>query len=140
MKRFSAIWWIIIAADSVVVAGVAFFLLSTRTDLGSIEMLATGLVIVIIADLAVALGMEAVAPTRVSVGPGERRSKRDDISEVAVITGEFDASGRGRVSVRGETWSARIEPSGRSLPPRGSKVRVVGREGLDLIVSVDADR
>jgi membrane-bound serine protease (ClpP class) len=48
-----------------------------------------------------------------------------------------DLNSRGRVWFEGQTWNAELRPGGEA--PAGSKVRIVGIEGLTLIVEALED-
>lgn len=92
----------LLASD--VIGGGAIFLLYALTNLGFVSVLAVGVALIFLGDLLLAVYMEAVAPTRVSVGPGETLRNSDVPAEEATVVADFDDAGRGRVSIRGETW------------------------------------
>ena len=86
------------------------------------------LAIIVIGDVIAVIMMQGFAPTRITFSPGEHE-----------LTGEaldgFGASDRGHVLVNGEQWLARRQGSTPISP--GDAVRVVSREGLNLVVSKD---
>jgi membrane protein implicated in regulation of membrane protease activity len=79
--------------------------------------------------------MEAIAPTKVSIGPGEKHLDSDPASETATIMSGFDSISYGQVSVRGETWRAIRAPDDTGNLTTGMSVNVVDRDGLTLVVS-----
>lgn len=91
----------------------------------------------LLGDLVVALVYEAVAPTRVVIGPGDRLASHDPLHEPAVAIDGFEQSPHGRVRVRGEVWLARHVTVQVDGLRRGERVRVIAREGLLLVVSRD---
>jgi len=135
MRRFSRTWWITILLVSDVIGVGAIFLLYALTNLGFVSILAVGVALIFLGDLLLAVYMEAVAPTRVSVGPGEKLRNSDVLAEEATVVADFDDAGRGRVSIRGETWRAMQSSEAQESLTQGARVRVVRRDGLILIVT-----
>ncbi|MGB5492785.1 MAG: NfeD family protein [Woeseiaceae bacterium] len=135
MKRYSILWWSIILPTSVIAGVPAFFLVGHFSDLDVLERFAAASVATFVADLAIAASMEAVAPTKVNIGPGEKVLKSETPAEEATIIFGFDSSPHGRVSVRGETWLATRLPNESSVLSVGMAVRVVSRNGLSLVVT-----
>lgn len=134
-KRFSRDWWLAILVLTVGFGVVAFLILRDR-GLHSGELLVYCLGISFLGDVVTALSMEAIVPTRVTIGPGDRQSRHDLPAERALVVSEFDDAGVGHVRIRGETWRARASGAG-FRPTLGSRVRVIDRDGLTLIVSAD---
>lgn len=134
-KRFSRDWWLAILVFTVGFGAVAFLLLRGR-GLNSGELLVYCLGFSFLGDLVTALSMEAIVPTRVTIGPGDRELRHDLPAERALVVAEFDETGVGHVRIRGETWQARGSSPG-FRPISGSLVRVIDRDGLTLIVSTD---
>ena len=89
----------------------------------------------VMAVLAIAAWMERLAPTRVSIGPGERQTDSEIAAEKAIVDSGFEASPAGRVSVRGESWAAIRSPDDTEVLSAGMAVSVVDRIGLNLVVS-----
>jgi membrane protein implicated in regulation of membrane protease activity len=85
-------------------------------------------------DIALALLMEAVSPTHVKLGPGERMHDADPPTELGTVADGFD-NRHGRVAIRGELWRARQAGKCNRRLEIGSPVRVVEREGLTLVVA-----
>ena len=139
-RRFSPRWWLVIGAATLIVGAAAFLILRFGTGLGITQMIVFWLIITFVGDVITAASMEAVAPTRVTIGPGDRRLDADAPEERAVVVSVFDDSGHGKVRVRGEIWRARQAAEDRTRPQAGERVRVVDRDGLTLIVSVAAER
>ena len=74
IKRYSKTWWATIFLTSLVIGIAAFLLLGNLTDWQTLKlMIAVGL-LVFAGDLIMAFTMEAVAPTKVHIGPGEKSS------------------------------------------------------------------
>ncbi|MDJ0926839.1 MAG: NfeD family protein [Gammaproteobacteria bacterium] len=90
-----------------------------------------------IGDVVLALWFEAVAPTRVTVGPGERVHVSAPVRDRARVVSGFAADDAGKVRVRGEVWRARcLSWQGQQLSP-GQEVRITGRDGLTLLIDID---
>ncbi len=139
-RRFSTQWWLVIGAATLIVGAAAFLLLRYGTGLGLEQLILYWLLITFLGDVITAVSMEAVAPTRVTIGPGDRRLDADAPEERAVVVCAFDDSGHGKVRIRGETWRARQVAEDGARPETGGQVRIVDREGLTLIVSITAER
>ena len=138
MKRYSLLWWLVFLPTSVVVGGTTFLLAGLLTDWVFLERIAAALILTFAADLAIAVSIQAVAPTKVSIGPGERTLNSELPSETATVICGFDSSSRGRVSVRGETWQAMRAPGDVVRLTAGMNVNVVARDGLTLVVSANS--
>lgn len=136
MKRYSATWWLAILPSTMVVGIPAFLLLGYQTDWGVIERIAAALVCALVIDVAVANWMEGLAPTRVSIGPGEKGTHEEIVAEKAIVISGFKSSPEGQVSVRGETWNATRRPDDTEVLDAGMAVNVVDRIGLNLVVSL----
>jgi len=137
--RFSRRWWIIIGVTTLVVGAAAFLVLRFTTGLTLEQVIIYWLVATLVGDVITAVSMEAVAPTRVTIGPGDRRLDADLPAELAVVASTFDDSGNGRVRIRGETWWARHATGDITNLEVGKQVQIIGRDGLTLIVSSDAN-
>lgn len=110
-------------------------LLEHLTDWSALTLGAAIAVAIILGDLAMAVSMQAVAPTRVDIGPGEKSFGADRPLEKATVISGFDASARGMVSIRGESWQAVRAADDEGAMPEGSVVRICERRGLTLVVS-----
>ena len=75
MQRYSSLWWASILLSSVVTGGGSFALLSLLTPLSVETTLVISAALVLVGDIVLALLMEKVSPTRVFLGPGDRRVK-----------------------------------------------------------------
>lgn len=137
-NRFSRGWWLVIAATTTAVGVITIALLVLLTDLGLWQLAVVWAVITILGDVVMAISMEASAPVRVIVGPGDRRFDADDFREAAVVVSGFGDSSSGSVRVRGEIWRARRAETDRTPMKTGVKVRVLRRDGLTLVVSGQA--
>ncbi len=134
MQRYSSLWWATILLSSVVTGGGSFALLMLLTDLSIATVIKISVAMIILGDIVLALVMEAVSPTRVLLGPGERQHKNDLPEELGTVIGDFE-DGSGSVSIRGERWHARQATGCRRWLRAGSAVRVLGRDGLTLVVA-----
>lgn len=132
--RFSRRWWLVIGVATLIVGAAAYLVLQHWTALSLEQLILYWLVITLAGDVVTAISMEAVAPTRVTIGPGDRQFAADDPVERAVVVG-FDADGRGRVRIRGETWRARQADDDHASLESGAEVKVVARDGLTLVVA-----
>jgi len=136
--RFSRRWWLIIGITTLVIGAAAFLVLRFATRLTLEQVIFYWFVVTVVGDVITATFMEAVAPTRVTIGPGDRRFDADCPTEFAVVVSAFDDSRNGRVRIRGETWRARQATNDTTSLSAGRQVQIVDRDGLTLIVSADA--
>lgn len=113
--------------------GGSFLLLSLLTDWATITVAKVSVALILTGDIVLALIMEAVSPTHVKIGPGERRHHAEQPQELGKVIAEFQGA-QGKVSIRGETWRARQASDCSASLEAGMAVRVVAREGLTLIV------
>jgi membrane protein implicated in regulation of membrane protease activity len=134
-ERFSTKWWLWLGSGTFffgLCTSAILYLLGIVTD--PIPLFLVVIASSAIGDLLVAVSFELIAPTKVIVGPGERKRKDEELAETGTIVSGFDKSTEGRVTVRGEMWAAR-HYEGRELSlGSGNKVQVVGRDGLTLLV------
>lgn len=135
--RFTRRWWLFIGATTLVIGAGAFLVLRYWTALSLEQLILYWLIITFVGDVITAVSMEAVAPTRVTIGPADRQFDADAPAELAVVVVGFDAAGQGRVRVRGETWRARQAEDDRANLESGAVVRVVDRDGLTLVVAAE---
>lgn len=135
MKRYSLNWWLVVLPTSVVVGGSTFLLAGPLTDWSTSARLIAAVILTVLADVAIAMRIQALAPSAISIGPGERALKADLPSETAVVVVGFDCSTTGVVTVRGETWRATMAPDDAAQLFKGMDVNVVGRDGLTLVVA-----
>lgn len=139
MQRYSRIWWLSILLSSAVTGGGSFVLLTLLTALPIEKTLLISALLMLAGDVVLALSMEAIAPTHVKVGPGDRRLDAELPSEPAVALTDFDKSGRGQVSARGETWQAQLLAGDGDRIAAGDRVQIVCRDALTLIVTSKTD-
>lgn len=134
-RRFSLEWWLWLTSGAFTFGFLTFivlFLLGIFTNL--LVLISVVIAASLVGDLLMAVSFEIIAPTKVTLGPGERARNDQSISELATIESGFHDSAIGRVRVRGEIWTAQdISGTKRSLNV-GDKMQVVGREGLVLRV------
>jgi len=135
-QRLSREWWSWLLLG-VLVFGGATFAVSVWLGLVTDPVALVFLVIAgsIIGDLLMALSFEAIAPQRVTLGPGERLKRTDALTEMATVLSGFSNSAEGRVRVRGEIWAARHSEGSVVSLKAGEMVRVVERDRLVLLIS-----
>ena len=133
MKRYSGLWWASILLSSVVTGGGSLLLITTLTDLPIETAFKISIVLVLVGDVVLALWMQTVSPTHILVGPGDRRLKDDAPGELGTVIGDFE-NGSGSVSIRGECWRAIQDPGCNRRLNAESRVRVLERRGLTLVV------
>lgn len=134
MKRYSRLWWASILLSSVVTGGGSLLLMTLLTDLPLETAVKFSAALVLAGDVVLAVLMEKISPTRILVGPGDRRLKNDDTRELGTVIGDFK-NGTGSVSIRGECWQAVQDPGCKRRLKAESRVRVVERRGLTLVVA-----
>ncbi len=133
MERFSKLWWASILLSSVVTGGGTFVSLTLFTTLPVETVIKASVTLILVGDIALALMMEALSPTRVRVGPGESRHRNELPREPGTVVADFEDR-RGKILIRGERWRARLADGCNEMLPAGTTVRVVEREGLTLVV------
>ena len=134
MQRYSSLWWASILPSPLVTGGGSFVLLTLLTELPTETVLTISLMVIVAGDIVLALFMEAVSPTHITLGPGERQRKSELPTELGVVLSDFGER-HGQVSIRGERWRARQAAAcGRQLRT-GAAVRVLERDGLTLVVA-----
>ena len=136
MTRFSLAWWLAVLPTSILVGGTTYYLLGQFVAWNIGERFIVAAIFTIAADLAIAAWIEAMAPTRILFGPGEKTGLADANSEVGVVTSGFNGKPNGRVRVRGESWPAVALNDDSSKLTNGVTVRIVDRIGLNLVVTV----
>ncbi len=134
MQRYSTVWWAAILLSSAVTGGGTFILLLLFSDVSVATALKISLALVIVGDVTLAIFMQAISPTRIELGPGERWHIGEAPRDRGVVTTRFE-NGKGKISIRGETWHARQEDTAAKPLDVGERVRVLEREGLTLVVA-----
>ena len=134
MQRYSGLWWASILLSSVVTGGGSFIFLTLLTELPLGTVIIVSVALILVGDVVLALLMEAVSPTRVTLGPGDRRRSSESPWELGTVIADFE-DGSGKVSIRGEQWRARLMSGYHGRLDAGAAVRVVEREGLTLVVA-----
>ena len=133
MKKYSRLWWASLLLSSVVTGGGSLLLITILTDLPLETAIKVSAALVLAGDIVLALWMQTVSPTHILVGPGDRRLKDDAPRELGTVIDDFE-NGSGNVSIRGECWQA-IQGPGCNRPLKAeSRVRVLERRGLTLVV------
>lgn len=117
---------LILAIESGVLVLVAAWLLASTGRLyqPSAWLIALGLIAA--GDIATALVMERIAPTRVLLAPGEAGH------DAGIVLRGFGDESDGVIRVRGEFWRAHSSAAERLSP--GDRVRILRRQGLVLEV------
>ncbi len=138
-KRFSLEWWSWLASGALVFGGCTGLFLYQQGSISGINFILLVVAVSFVGDLALALSFEAIAPTRVIIGPGDRVQRGSAVKETASIISGFENSAEGKVTVRGEIWAARCVSADSYSLAVGENVRVLGREGLTLLIAGRAD-
>lgn len=129
------LWWLVILVVAASVGGLAFLLLKLLLSWDDPRLLVALMAVALLCELLIAVDMEATAPSKIDIGPGEKGLANDTPSETATVIAGFDSSDQGQVSIRGETWQAVRASEESGLLPIGTVVAVVERKGLTLVVS-----
>lgn len=133
-RRFSREWWLWVTSFGLSVAALVVLILVILGRTVSVDVLLWIGIAVVASELLLAVTLELAAPTRITVGPGERFRHDDDVESFARVENDFNEFGQGKVRIGGELWSARRVSGGSRPLRRGDTVAVVDREGLVLVV------
>lgn len=117
--------WQVLLVETVFLGILAVWILIRLDRIFEPVSVLVALAIIIVGDVIAVLLMQGFAPTRITFSAGESELQGQALDG-------FDSSGRGRVVVGGEQWSARRTGSQPINP--GDPVRVAARTGLILIV------
>ncbi len=131
-------WWATILLSSVVTGGGSFALLTLLTELPIETVVKVSVALIVAGDIVLALLMEASSPTRIMLGPGDRRHRSELPRELGTVMSDFK-HGRGSVSIRGERWRARQTAGCDQQLEAGAAVRVLDRAGLTLLVAANRE-
>ncbi len=134
IKRFSKRWWFAVIGGGAMFAGVSAGWAYAYLSLDDRSFVILLVVAFVVGEILAAVSTELVAPTKVTVGPGEKFAKDSELSEAAEVVSGFEDSPIGRVRVRGETWAGRRVSSQDSRLGQGDRARIVGRDGLTLLI------
>ncbi|MGD8482873.1 MAG: NfeD family protein [Gammaproteobacteria bacterium] len=135
IKRFSKPWWISLASGSCLFGLLTYGVLRAFGAVDDDHLVLYLLTGIAMGDALLAISLEVITPTQVTLRPGERRTSSCNLDETAEVLSGFQHAHSGRVTVRGESWAARmVDEHPVHLTP-GSVVRVVGREGLTLLIA-----
>ncbi len=126
------------AAGATVCGGAVAVYLYATDRLTGVNLFWAYLIASFVGDLFLAIAFEIVAPTEITVGPGERQRKDSPLREKAKVVSGFSGSNRGKVMVRGEIWAARCITPDTEVLEKGEELEIMGREGLTLLVAADA--
>jgi membrane protein implicated in regulation of membrane protease activity len=138
-KRFSQDWWLCLAVSTLVIAVLVGLFLHNREQFspGSLALWIVGASA--LGDILLALYFEARAPSTVVIGPGDRKDNDSTLIEEATVVSGFAGDRSGKVTVRGEIWTAAYAFEETACIRSGDRVRIVGRAGLTLMVSSSAN-
>jgi membrane protein implicated in regulation of membrane protease activity len=132
--KFSQQWWVLIT----IATTVFILLVASSLDWFGFEFDIYAILFILSAsaifDFFLATSMEAVSPTKITVGPGEKQSSDSDLTETALVISGFEKDSDGRVSIRGEVWNARWTSGAVVEIPPDREVAILGRDGLTLVV------
>ena len=118
--------WLILGVETAFFVALAIWVLVRLDRLLEPSSIIIAVTIIVLGDIVTVLLMQRFAPTRITFSAGEPEGLFGE-----VIAG-FGVKSHGRVLVRGEQWTARLNGSRRIGP--GDRVRVVSRGGLTLLV------
>jgi membrane-bound ClpP family serine protease len=137
-QRFSSEWWLWLTNGAVLFSVLIFgtlFAFDLVTDVSTLVwIVVAGSVI---GDLVMAVVFEVIAPTKITLGPGERIKRTDDLKETATVVSGFSESAEGKVRVRGEMWAAQHCDGEQISLSAGIEVKVFERKGLVLLIGED---
>jgi membrane protein implicated in regulation of membrane protease activity len=139
IRRFSKPWWISLASGSCLFALLTYGILRWLGAVNDDHLVLYLLMGMAIGDVLLAISLEVITPTQVTLRPGERRTSSCNLEETAVVLSGFQHAYSGRVIVRGESWAARVVDEHAVHLTPGSVVRVIGREDLTLLVAAPAN-
>ena len=135
-ERYSPEWWAWIASATTVFTVVSFAgLYYFGIFEGLYTLIGTAVAISIVGDIVVAYSFEAIAPSKISLAPGERARHDEEVSTAGTVESGFSESDEGRVIVRGELWRARHFEARVVNLSHGQEIRIVGRDGLTLLIT-----
>ncbi|KPK55282.1 MAG: hypothetical protein AMJ59_24250 [Gammaproteobacteria bacterium SG8_31] len=135
IERFSKPWWISLASGSCLFGLLTYLILRGLGAVNDDRLVLYLLMGIATGDVLLALCLEVITPTQVTLRPGERRTATCDVADMAEVVSGFEDSSHGRVRIRDETWNARIEDQQPALLTPGTKLEVKRRDGLTLILS-----
>jgi membrane protein implicated in regulation of membrane protease activity len=127
LRRWSLPWWLVMAGMTGSLGTASAATLWWFDLLRDGQAIAMALGVIIIGDVLAAIGLAMIAPTRITLRPGERGPA------IATVVAGFTDGRHGRVRIHGETWPARLA-DGAPVPPPGGHILVQDRDGLVLIV------
>lgn len=139
IRRFSKPWWISLASGSCLFGLLTYVILRGLGAVNDDRLVLYLLMGIATGDVLLALCLEVITPTQVTLRPGERRTATCSVDEMAEVVSGFDDSAWGRVRIRDETWNARLEDGRPAHLAAGVVARVVGREGLTLLLATPTD-
>lgn len=92
------------------------------------------LLAILFGDIVTAIAFESLAPTEITLGPGEKFERDSELNLTATVVSGFAGTRTGYVRVNGESWAARLaEGEPQSVAP-GRRVSITGRDGLTLTI------
>jgi membrane protein implicated in regulation of membrane protease activity len=138
-QLFSRAWWLTMSAATLIFAAATLLILTSSGSFEWGQLLLYLILITLVGDVITAVSMEAVVPTRIAIGPGDRKLDRDLPQERGELIAMADEEGLCRVRIHGETWRARLTAAREPSPAIGSRVRVIDRKGLTLLVTPAED-
>jgi membrane protein implicated in regulation of membrane protease activity len=140
IKRFSKPWWISLASGSCLFGLLTYGVLRAFGAVDNDHLVLYLLMGIAMGDVLLAISLEVITPTQVTLRPGERRTSSCNLDETAEVLSGFQQADSGRVIIRGESWAARVADERPVHLAPGSAVRVIGREGLTLLIAAPANK
>jgi len=133
-KRFTTNWWIAVTSIGSALGLAAVALLWRLGYLSSNHLVVWGLLAVVVGDLVAAAALESIAPTEITLEPGERTEKNAESALSAKVVSGFAGAKTGYVTVKGESWAAQLVGGDPRTVTAGDIVKIAGRNGLTLKV------
>ena len=128
LQRWSLPWWLVMAGMTGSLGTLSAATLWWFDLLRDGQALALALGVIILGDVLAVLGLAMIAPTRITLRPGESGAP-----VIATVAAGFTDGRHGRVRIDGESWPARLA-EGAAVPAPDGRITVLGRDGLVLIV------
>lgn len=133
-KRFTTNWWIAVTSIGSALGLAAVALLWKLGYLSSGHLVVWGIFAIVLGDLVAAVALESIAPTAITLEPGERADRTADSTLTAKVVSGFAGAKTGYVTVKGESWAAQLVGGDPCAVMAGDVVKVAGRNGLTLKV------
>lgn len=133
-------WWVWAGSCGTGLGLAAVALLWILGYISDADVLVWCLVSIVLGDVVTVVAFEYLAPTEITVSPGEKEERHSELRLTATVVSGFAGATTGYVNVKGESWAARLAAGSPDTVVPGSNVRIAGRDGLTLrVISNDGD-